>query len=251
MPTLSGMKRHAGDDPHDPSDLSDGSVALEPMRAWDLPAGPHLGSAAAQRVPCSAGAASFELRPPERTPDEMIRAETAIEPVRAMECGTDWTDAVRQLVHASDVPMAPRDPLAELASIPLGRPPLHRIAVDLLIADDSEDVRTCLAELATDAGFSVATASGRRVLVELLHQLTARLVLLDLTMPDLRLDRDAPSLAAQCEAARTRLYALTGHPEAGKVARRHGFVGVLMKPFTAEEFLAFLGSVLGRHPQSS
>jgi hypothetical protein len=95
--------------PTEPSDVSDGTVPLEPERAWDLPAGPRNGHAAALRVPCSEGPASMLLEPEETSLDDLIAAEPALEPMRFMEVGVTWTPEALAVVHALDRPIHPDD----------------------------------------------------------------------------------------------------------------------------------------------
>ncbi len=92
---------------HDPSDLHDGSVALEPERAYDLPAAPHMGHGASLRVPVSEGPSSFVLDQPELMPHRLMAEEPPCEPARQMELGTDWTDRVTEAAHHCDRPIHP------------------------------------------------------------------------------------------------------------------------------------------------
>ncbi len=76
--------------PFDVSDEVDGSVSLEPDRAYDLPAGEHNGRAASLRVPCSSGPATLLLEDIRESHEDLMDAESPIEPGRQMESGTDW-----------------------------------------------------------------------------------------------------------------------------------------------------------------
>lgn len=89
------------------SDVSDGTVPLEPDRAWDLPAGPRTGHAAALNVPCSTGPASYVLDVATTSCDALIAAEPWVDPFRAMEYGTAWTPDVVRRVHELDRPIEP------------------------------------------------------------------------------------------------------------------------------------------------
>ncbi len=93
----------------DPSDLSDGTVPLEPGRAWDLPAGPRNGHAAALCVPCSDGPASLRLAPSEASVDTLMASEPRVDPMRFMELGAGWTPRVTAAVHALDRSIHPND----------------------------------------------------------------------------------------------------------------------------------------------
>lgn len=97
--------------PSDPSwqvsDVADGSVALEPGRAWDLPAGARAGHGESLAVPVSEGPASFDFEPANVPPHVLMRQEPDVEPMRLMELGTRWTDDVRRRAGALDTPIVP------------------------------------------------------------------------------------------------------------------------------------------------
>jgi CheY-like chemotaxis protein len=60
-----------------------------------------------------------------------------------------------------------------------------RAEASVLIVDDDADLREALVELVREAGFSVLGAPGGKEALEILRKSRPRLVLADLTMPDL------------------------------------------------------------------
>jgi hypothetical protein len=105
----------------DPSDLVDGSVALEPERSWDLCPGPRNGHAAALRVPCSEGPASMRLEPSGTSVDTLMAAEPRVDPMRFMELGAGWTPRSRVAVHVLDRPIHPNEADPLVAEVLHGR----------------------------------------------------------------------------------------------------------------------------------
>jgi hypothetical protein len=105
----------------DPSEMSGGTVALEPGRAGDLSAGPRSGHAAALCVPCSDGPASMRPVPSEVSVDTLMAEEPRVDPMRFMEFGAGWTTAVRVAVHRLDRPIHPNEADPFVAEVLHGR----------------------------------------------------------------------------------------------------------------------------------
>jgi two-component system, OmpR family, response regulator len=66
--------------------------------------------------------------------------------------------------------------------VPIEEGPFKR-AVDVLVVDDDEDVRSSLAEILKVSGFSVEVAEDGDVALRLIDELSIGMVILDLRMP--------------------------------------------------------------------
>ena len=96
MPTLHGY----------PLPEADPAEPLMTDREYDLPAGPHVGHAAALCVPCSEGPASMVLARDDVSPLDLMASEP-LDPSRLMEAGTEFdVETVRKL-SALDRPIEP------------------------------------------------------------------------------------------------------------------------------------------------
>lgn len=90
----------------DPHYAPGSSAPLCPDREYDLPAGEHVGGAAALRVPIERSSSEpMVLDRPSVSQTELIEQEPSLEPMRAMEAGADWTPEARRRIHELDRPL--------------------------------------------------------------------------------------------------------------------------------------------------
>lgn len=83
--------------PHNPAH---GTIPLAPNGEYDLPAGPHVGGAAALRVPCSDGRATFLLARGDESNESLIEMEPGPEPSKLMEAGVSFTPVALHRIRA-------------------------------------------------------------------------------------------------------------------------------------------------------
>jgi DNA-binding response OmpR family regulator len=120
--------------------------------------------------------------------------------------------------------------------------------VRVLIVEDEADIRVLLTRILESEGFEVLTADGALSAVQLLVTLSPNLVLLDVGLPGVDglevLDRIRKLSAVP-------VIMLTGHAEQrDRVAGlRGGADDYIVKPFSSDELLARIESVLRRAPQ--
>lgn len=119
--------------------------------------------------------------------------------------------------------------------------------MDIVVADDDDELRAILTEVLRDEGYDVVGVSAGDRLIELLSVNRPRLLLLDLSMPALDLDATMRLLRAPDRPGATCVVALSGAERLDEVALRHGFDGALRKPVELE-FLLRLAARAGRMP---
>jgi DNA-binding response OmpR family regulator len=116
----------------------------------------------------------------------------------------------------------------------------------ILIIDDDPDMRAMLEKFLTSAGHEVILAADGRKGVEKYRTSPADLVITDLFMPNQEgletigeLRRRFPEVA---------IIAMSGRPDSGtmlSIAQKFGAIGMLHKPFAADELIAAVKKALG------
>ncbi len=117
------------------------------------------------------------------------------------------------------------------------------MSLDVLIVDDDPDIRTTLAELLSEEGFSVETTESIVGLASALEHARPRLVLLDLTLPGQNLQSVLAEAHERDLLTRTAVYAMSGLDETSDIAQDLGLDGAVRKPFEISELLALIERV--------
>jgi CheY-like chemotaxis protein len=110
----------------------------------------------------------------------------------------------------------------------------------ILVVDDDADIRSTIADILGDAGYTVqAAANGREALDLLKTSPLPALILLDLMMPELdgwgfmaALQQELPTLAT------IPVVIFSAHGDAGAAASSLEVVGFVKKPIRLDELLA-------------
>ena len=121
----------------------------------------------------------------------------------------------------------------------------------ILVIDDDPEIRTCLEEILKSAGHEVTLSADGREGMERHRTSPAELVITDLYMPN-------QEGLETIREFRTRypgvaVIAMSGMTAAGtmlSVAQKFGAVGVLHKPFAADELFAAVAKALGGQSQA-
>ena len=132
---------------------------------------------------------------------------------------------------------------------PAMRAPLDdRAAASVLVVDDESDMRTSYERLLRRQGYRVVQAETRRQGIAVVEAEPLALVVSDLRL------RDGSGLdvvaAAQTAPVPVPSIVITGFlsAESRRRALEAGAAGFLAKPFTAGDFTALVGHVIGRRP---
>jgi CheY-like chemotaxis protein len=117
----------------------------------------------------------------------------------------------------------------------------------LLLADDEESIRSMGRRLLERVGFEVLTAADGREAVDLYrqHHTDVRLVVLDMTMP--QLDGEACFRELRGVSPNVKVIMTSGYNEQDVVERfsGQGLVGFVQKPYKATDLLPMLREALG------
>jgi CheY-like chemotaxis protein len=116
----------------------------------------------------------------------------------------------------------------------------------VVVIDDEPGVRAVAAHFLKGAGYSVATAADGREGAMLLRRGDVHLVITDLVMPEV--EGIETIIQVRREFPHLRIVAMSGtglSSEYFRMARLLGAHATLAKPFSAEELLAVVNSVLG------
>lgn len=116
----------------------------------------------------------------------------------------------------------------------------------VLVVDDEDDVREALAALIERWGFEVVTAGSGREALETLPRLRPRLVLLDLTMPDINGWSVRAAMLADPSLASIPVVLLSGVADAPLQSKVLQTEDLLTKPIDVEKLRELLSAHLGR-----
>ncbi|WP_433375226.1 response regulator [Actinoplanes sp. CA-142083] len=134
------------------------------------------------------------------------------------------------------------DFVSALTSAPISAPPSPTI----LIADDDDDVRDVIAFKLQVAGYRTLSADNGRTALSLAVEARPRVVILDVTMPQLDGLRVCQELHARPETARIPVLMISGNsrPSDLDLGFSAGADDYLPKPFSQREMLRRVNSLL-------
>jgi len=115
----------------------------------------------------------------------------------------------------------------------------------ILVADDSETMRTLMTDLLPAMGYAVITASDGHKAIEEFGRCEPHLVLLDIEMPGLDGCEVCRRIKSHPETRSTPVVLVSGHPDASDRAARAGADGFLPKPFLLDDLREWLRALLG------
>lgn len=123
-----------------------------------------------------------------------------------------------------------------------------RVAVDVLVVDDSEDIRRSLAEILGMSGYSVALAADGDSTLQLLEHLEVGVILLDLSIPDM----DGIALLDALKIA-PPVIVLSGASLDDETWTRLGskVAAYLQKPVDPHHLLGVVADIIGRDWKTS
>lgn len=104
----------------------------------------------------------------------------------------------------------------------------------VLVIDDNDDIRECLAELLEDEGYEVTTSENGEQAREILQQKRPCLVIMDLMMPVLDGWALRAWMLAQPDLADIPVLLLSARPDVDEEAHRLRAVAGLTKPMSIE-----------------
>lgn len=110
----------------------------------------------------------------------------------------------------------------------------------ILIVDDEPSILRSTAMLLASLGYEVGTCDRAEAIVEAVRRERPDVLLQDLRMPGLDLERAVLELRAIPEGARLPIVIFTASMEAAEICERIGGVGILDKPFRPHELEAAL-----------
>jgi DNA-binding NtrC family response regulator len=117
----------------------------------------------------------------------------------------------------------------------------------ILLVDDDEDMRSLLADVLTDEGFTVDQAANGAEALVLLHRETFAAILLDKRMPGLSGMDLLPGLRVICPETLVIVITAFGDAHTAAESTEKGAFGVLFKPFRMDELRAMLDHALARY----
>lgn len=118
----------------------------------------------------------------------------------------------------------------------------------ILVVDDEVSILRSTQLLLEDMGFEVVTTSDHTQVVELARAHRPDLLLQDVRMPGLDLDKLIASLRAEPGLKKLPVLLFSASMDLGETAQRVGAEGILDKPFKPNEVLDAVQSVLGAAP---
>jgi CheY-like chemotaxis protein len=149
--------------------------------------------------------------------------------------------------HVVDTPRAapgqhadgPASPSSQSTSTRVGT---GRVIPRLVLVEDREEIRETLAELLTDYGFEVATASDGLLGLEVILDRRPAAALLDVGLPGIDGYELARRVRADLRTANLRLIAMTGYGREEDLAeaKAAGFDAHLTKPVDIDDVVATL-----------
>jgi len=115
----------------------------------------------------------------------------------------------------------------------------------ILIADDEPSILVSTAMLLRDFGYEVVTCSAADAIVATLEKETPDLLLQDVRMPGLDLEKLVLSLRGDARWAMLPIVIFSASMDLDDIHRRVGAAGMLEKPFKPHELVAALDEALG------
>jgi DNA-binding NtrC family response regulator len=121
----------------------------------------------------------------------------------------------------------------------------------ILLVDDDEDMRSLLADVLTDEGFTVDQAANGAEALVLLHRETFAAILLDKRMPGLSGMDLLPGLRVVCPDTPVIVITAFGDARTAAEGAARGAFGLLCKPFRMDDLRAMLDRALARQDSHS
>ena len=122
------------------------------------------------------------------------------------------------------------------------------IVTKILVVDDEVSILRSTQLLLEDMGFEVVTTSDHTEVVEIARRERPDLVLQDVRMPGLDLDKLVGSLRSEPALRSLPILLFSASMDLGETAQRVGAEGVLDKPFKPREVLDAVHSALAATP---
>ena len=120
----------------------------------------------------------------------------------------------------------------------------------VLVVDDEPLIAMALEAALADAGYQVATAANGRQGLERLAEERVDVVLLDMMMPVMNGPAMLKAMAAEPELRGIPVIVLSSLPQTAIPARADGAAAILQKPYTADQVLKAIESILNERNQS-
>lgn len=120
------------------------------------------------------------------------------------------------------------------------------MAADVLVVDDDPDIRSTLAEVLREEGFSVGECASGVDLFDGLRTERPAVVLLDLTLPGEDIGEIASRLKRDRWLETTTFLAISGLMDAAEQSRRLGLHGAVSKPFELDQLVGLVRHVCAR-----
>jgi len=122
------------------------------------------------------------------------------------------------------------------------------IVTKILVVDDEVSILRSTQLLLEDMGFEVVTTSDHTEVVEIARRERPDLVLQDVRMPGLDLDKLVGSLRSEPALRSLPILLFSASMDLGETAQRVGAEGILDKPFKPREVLDAVKSALATAP---
>jgi CheY-like chemotaxis protein len=120
------------------------------------------------------------------------------------------------------------------------------VAAQILVVDDDDDLRDALVETIADRGYAVAGAQdGRQALEYLRDHPLPRLILADMTMPEMDGAELVAELNKDARLAGTAIVLITARPGAEAELGPLRVTGFLPKPFKLDALFKLLEQTVG------
>ena len=116
----------------------------------------------------------------------------------------------------------------------------------ILLVDDDEDMRSLLADVLSDDGYTVVQAANGAEALVLLHRETFAAILLDKRMPGLSGMDLLPGLRVICPETPVIVITAFGDAHTAAEGAEKGAFGLLFKPFPMDELRGMLDHALSR-----
>lgn len=125
---------------------------------------------------------------------------------------------------------------------------MSKAKTKILVVDDEVSILRSTQLLLEDMGFVVVTTSDHARVLDLAKKEKPDLVLQDVRMPGLDLDRLVSAIRAEPTLRKLPILLFSASMDLGETAQRVGAEGILDKPFKPDEVLQAVRSALGAVP---
>jgi CheY-like chemotaxis protein len=113
---------------------------------------------------------------------------------------------------------------------------------DILVIEDNSEMQELLKMLLEEEGFNVLSVTSGGEAIDVLREDEPMLILLDLTLPDMKSDEFLLKVKNEKLANHVPILYFSALPRLDQLALPEGVVGVIQKPFQINEFLEVLNS---------